>query len=154
MVEYGHLSTYCSDRILLQSVRKRDISRILIADKEVKIHNRLVTKKKVTQCQRDRLYKAREELKLKIVDAMGGKCQQCGYSKYKMCLAFHHTDPKTKDGDVGDMLKGAAKSYLAKDFTKVKLLIDEVKKCMLVCPTCHSEIHYLEKVQSFAASQV
>ena len=39
----------------------------------------------------------RSNTKQKIVEAMGGKCQICGYNRCLAGLALHHKDPKQKD---------------------------------------------------------
>lgn len=63
---------------------------------------------------------------------MGGKCQCCGYDTCKDALAFHHIDPRQKDLSFGD-LRASPKSW-----DKVAA---ELRKCILVCHNCHSEIH-------------
>src|SRR5438128_92302 len=35
--------------------------------------------------------------KIEIIQAFGGKCSVCGYSKNLAALAFHHTDPAKKN---------------------------------------------------------
>ena len=74
----------------------------------------------------------RHRTKQKMVDAMGGKCQCCGYNTCKEALAFHHIDPAHKDMGFGDVRANP------KSWNKV---VDELKKCILVCHNCHSEIH-------------
>lgn len=68
--------------------------------------------------------------KQRIIDYMGGKCVRCGYNKCQNALDIHHRDPSKKD----------------LNFRKLKLKInDDLKKelenCILVCATCHREIH-------------
>ena len=59
-------------------------------------------------------------------------CQICGYKKSLSALEFHHLH--SKKGVVSKML--GYSRYTLKD---------EIKKCMLVCSNCHSEIHDKEK---------
>jgi hypothetical protein len=74
----------------------------------------------------------RHRTKTKMVEAMGGKCQCCGYDKCKEALAFHHIDPTQKDIGFGD-LRANPKKW--------NDIVKELKKCVLVCHNCHSEIH-------------
>jgi hypothetical protein len=74
----------------------------------------------------------RQHTKEKMVDAMGGACQCCGYNKCTQALAFHHIDPNVKDIGFGDVRANP---------TKWSKIVEELKKCVLVCHNCHSEIH-------------
>lgn len=73
----------------------------------------------------------RRKKKEQLVNQFGGKCCICGYSKSVRNLSFHHVDPSTKS--FGIATKGNDLGI-----TKV---IDEAKKCILVCANCHGEIH-------------
>lgn len=74
----------------------------------------------------------RENTKNKMVKAMGGKCQCCGYDRCNKALAFHHLDPNEKDLGFGS-IRANPKSW--------EKIVKELKKCILVCHNCHSEIH-------------
>lgn len=74
------------------------------------------------------------ERKRTIVELFGGKCLLCGYCKNINALDFHHIDPKTKDGSITSLRQ-----------TQWKKLLNELKKCILVCKNCHAEIHWPEK---------
>ena len=74
----------------------------------------------------------RHRTKERMVEAMGGKCQCCGYATCKDGLAFHHIDPTQKELAFGSLRANP------KTWDKV---VDELKKCILVCHNCHSEIH-------------
>lgn len=74
----------------------------------------------------------RNTTKIKMVEAMGGKCQCCGYNRCVKALAFHHIDPLQKDIGFGNIRANP------KSWTKI---VEELKKCILVCHNCHSEIH-------------
>jgi len=69
--------------------------------------------------------------KQQAVDYKGGKCQNCGYSKYLGALEFHHLDPTQKDFEMSKFTK----SPLG-DFAK-----EELNKCILLCANCHREAH-------------
>ena len=73
----------------------------------------------------------RLRLKKKLVESRGGSCQICGYSKCLTALDFHHIDESTKAFDL-------SQRSLTKSWDKI---LEEVKKCLLVCSNCHREIH-------------
>jgi hypothetical protein len=63
------------------------------------------------------------------VAAAGGRCVLCGYDRCSSALQFHHVDPATKSFDVNPSSGKALAKYL-----------EEARKCVLVCATCHVEI--------------
>lgn len=70
--------------------------------------------------------------KAKLVEMSGGKCLKCGYYKSMNALTFHHRDPKKK-------LFGLTLNQLwSKSWTRI---IEEWKKCDLLCSNCHIELH-------------
>jgi hypothetical protein len=72
----------------------------------------------------------RRDFKKKIVEMAGGKCIICGYSKSYKALEFHHKDPNEKDFIISE--------YNTNNFDNI---IEEIKKCILVCSNCHREVH-------------
>ena len=74
----------------------------------------------------------RASTKDRMVQAMGGKCQCCGYNKCNNSLAFHHLDPSKKDMGFGET-RANPKQW--------SVLVEELRKCILVCNNCHGEIH-------------
>lgn len=74
----------------------------------------------------------RNNTKSRMVESMGGKCCVCGYNKCNTALAFHHLDPSKKDFSFG-ATRANPKNWNA--------IVDELRKCILVCNNCHSEIH-------------
>lgn len=76
--------------------------------------------------------KTRRNIKKQAVEALGGKCFKCGYSKCMAALDFHHVDPAEKEFQIS--------SYRKRD-----LLLKELKKCVLVCKNCHVAIHQEER---------
>ncbi len=72
----------------------------------------------------------RRKKKEKLIEMFGGKCVVCGYRKYAGALDFHHTDPKTKTFALS--VKGLSYSWDS--------ILQEAKKCILVCKNCHTEI--------------
>lgn len=74
----------------------------------------------------------RKSTKDRIIKAMGGSCALCGYNKCSAALALHHLDPSQKDFSLG-AIRASIKSWNS--------IVIELKKCILVCHNCHSEIH-------------
>lgn len=74
----------------------------------------------------------RKRTKERIIQAMGEKCCLCGYNKCQSALALHHLDPSEKDFSFG-AIRANAKNW--------ETIIKELRKCVLVCHVCHSEIH-------------
>lgn len=70
----------------------------------------------------------RRKIKKRAVELLGGKCQNCGYSKCIRALQFHHINAIDKDFHI------SGKSI---SWHKMKM---EIKKCLLVCANCHAEI--------------
>lgn len=78
--------------------------------------------------------KQRKEARDYIRDFKKDKCcAQCGYNKHTDILCFHHL--KTYD-------KIKAVSLLIRDRAMLKRVIEEIKKCILLCPNCHSWLHF------------
>lgn len=82
--------------------------------------------------------KRRHEAKIKIdnIKKEQGKCQYCGYNKYWQILEFHHRDPKLKkfgfsEGGLGNR--------------KWNIVLEEIKKCDLICPNCHRMVTLIQK---------
>lgn len=103
----------------------KKLEKILPPDEEKRKHNA-----KYKKWQR----KARKERKQKLVNLLGGQCCLCGYSKCLKALEFHHKymDEKKEKG-FGLSTNGMLGSW--------DKLLEEVKKCILVCANCHREIH-------------
>ena len=73
----------------------------------------------------------RRKRKMQLVKMLGGKCVHCGYKRSITAISFHHLYPKDKCFDIsnGGLMKGW------------KELIQEAKKCELLCLNCHAELH-------------
>ncbi len=67
-----------------------------------------------------------------LLSLFNNKCQACGYDRCFEALHFHHVDPSEKS------IVLTTKNTLLID---PKKLLEEAKKCVLVCGNCHIEIH-------------
>ena len=80
-------------------------------------------------CMPDGVQLTRGMFLAKIKEFLGGKCQRCGYNKCISALEFHHTDPTKKEFTISN------------DHFKLKEVMKEIKKCILICSNCHKEYH-------------
>jgi len=67
-----------------------------------------------------------------LLELYGNKCINCGYNKCEKALHFHHKDPKTKKFNLD------SRKIMSHKWQDV---LDEAKKCTLLCSNCHTEIH-------------
>jgi len=72
----------------------------------------------------------RYALKAKCVSIKGGKCIKCGYNRCDKGMCFHHIDCETKMFEMTNI-----------HYKKWSEIITELKKCILLCHTCHIELH-------------
>lgn len=79
----------------------------------------------------------RVRTKERMIEAMGGECQCCGYNKCKAALEFHHIDMAKKEFNFAVALKNPS--------SWPKLVV-ELRKCVLLCANCHREVHHDELV--------
>lgn len=70
--------------------------------------------------------------KIKGINLLGRKCKKCGQDNI-FVLEFHHLFGKDN-----------AISKMRMEGVKWSLLEKEIKKCILLCANCHSELHYKE----------
>jgi hypothetical protein len=73
----------------------------------------------------------RKRTKQRIVESMGGECCECGYKLCVDALDLHHLDPSQKKFTFSG-IRARPKSWAT--------IVDELKKCILVCANCHREI--------------
>jgi hypothetical protein len=96
----------------------------------------VLNNKGVLICKKCRAYNTsehRRKLKQKAVELFGGKCTECGYSKCIAALDFHHVDKTKKEFNIFGVSK---KSW--------RKIVEELKKCILLCSNCHREHHWNE----------
>lgn len=75
----------------------------------------------------------RKRTKERMVVAMGGSCVCCGYEGCIAVFRFHHLDKNAKEYSFGSA-RADIKSWAR--------MVDELRKCVLVCSNCHLEIHH------------
>ena len=64
------------------------------------------------------------------------KCCKCGLDHKPYLLEFHHLDPSTKFKSVTNLQFNAY---------SMKVIKDEIRKCVMICRNCHMEFHHLER---------
>lgn len=86
--------------------------------------------------------KRRKKVMQDLRNLRGSACEKCGYNKCQQVLHFHHSNPNDKVASI---------SSVASNWS-VKRLMEEVKKCQLLCANCHYEIEYETSKSSVAPS--
>ncbi len=64
-------------------------------------------------------------------------CSICEYNNYLDILEFHHVIPKNKLFNIRQSTMGRSN----------KKLVEELNKCILLCPNCHKEMHLKELIE-------
>jgi hypothetical protein len=72
------------------------------------------------------------ERKIALIEMLGGQCADCGYCRNHAALEFHHVQPDQKRFQL-DMRSLAN--------LRLDLIMEEVRKCRLLCANCHAEHH-------------
>jgi len=80
----------------------------------------------------EKVKKWRCKTKQRIVEAFGGSCAICGYNKCNASLSLHHLNPLEKDFSF-NRLRANPKSW--------NKIVEELRKCVLLCHNCHNEYH-------------
>lgn len=70
------------------------------------------------------------KVKKNLAECFDSKCGICGYNKTVLALDFHHINPNDK--------KFGISTWKIKKWDRV---VEEAKKCVLLCSNCHREIH-------------
>ena len=89
-------------------------------------------KGRCSKCHLIRTSKRRQQIKVRAVEYLGGKCSKCGYNSCMAALEFHHIDPEKKDFGIC----GYSRSW--------EHLKEELDKCIILCSNCHKELEYNE----------
>jgi hypothetical protein len=67
-------------------------------------------------------------LKEQAIAFLGGRCRICGYDKCPAALDFHHPNRTAKD-------------FVISSKASWWTIEPELRKCELLCATCHREVH-------------
>lgn len=70
--------------------------------------------------------------KVELINLRGGKCEICGYDKNIAAFDFHHITPKDKKISLDAR-------HLSNQ--SMSVILEELKKCILLCANCHRETH-------------
>lgn len=84
-------------------------------------------------CRKKAANHRKQQLKIKAVEYMGGKCADCGLIDDPCVYDFHHLDPSIKEFSFG----GAG----GKGFERIKV---ELAKCIMLCAICHRKRHKVD----------
>ncbi len=80
--------------------------------------------------------------RIAAIQLLGGKCEHCGFTptsfKELAAIQFHHKNPEEKEFTIGLV---ANKSWNS--------IVDELKKCSLLCDNCHSIEHVSDITKEF-----
>ena len=68
------------------------------------------------------------------------KCEKCGFTHLAV-LDFHHLDPSQKEFNIAEM-------YGKKGGNVEEKILNEIKKCCILCSNCHRIFHYLERTEN------
>jgi transposase len=82
------------------------------------------------RCRQEAVVRRRRRVKEILVEEAGGRCRLCGYDRCVAALEFHHLDPAAKEF-------GVAQNGMARSIERLRA---EVRKCLLLCSNCHSEV--------------
>jgi hypothetical protein len=80
----------------------------------------------------EKVKKWRKTTKETLVKALGGKCIICGYCNCTEALDLHHLDPDKKEFGFGKIVANP---------TNWSNIVNEAKKCVLLCANHHREFH-------------
>lgn len=98
-------------------------------------YHKMNDEQKKIHCRETYGYQKRRGIKRKseLISSMGGCCQSCGYKKNLGALQFHHINPEEKEFvlDVRNLTN-----------RKWDRILEESKKCQILCANCHAEKHY------------
>lgn len=86
---------------------------------------------KAKKSGRDNIYKRGQRRKKELIAISGGACIKCGYNKSEKALTFHHRVAADK------LFALSVNNLWSKKWTT---LLEEHKKCDLLCMNCHAEI--------------
>jgi hypothetical protein len=122
---------YWANKYGLKTLRAQQVGSYLCACGETdpsKFYG--IKTKQCRKCFNARVVARKKNAMQRLRLMMGGKCVLCGFNRIQAALEFHHVDPSQKEFEIGN-IGGWGWSRL----------MQEVKKCILVCSNCHAGIH-------------
>jgi protein-arginine kinase activator protein McsA len=79
------------------------------------------------------------ELKEWFIELKNGlSCKKCGDNRSHV-LDFHHVNPQEKDFTISGHTTSSREKIL-----------EEVKKCIVLCSNCHRDFHYYERINGIS----
>jgi len=76
-------------------------------------------------------------------------CAICGYNNHPRALCFDHIDPTTKNpitkNGHHETMKTGGMWQLTNPKIPLRTMIEEWRKCRILCANCHMELTYLER---------
>lgn len=94
-------------------------------------------------CNTCNVNKQRQRKKDYLMSIVGYNCWRCGYggsSKYVSILDMHHINPDNKMFDLNITSISKKSKYE---------ILEESKKCVLLCSNCHREYHYTDLISDY-----
>ena len=85
-------------------------------------------------CYKAQLIRERREVKMWIIELMGGKCAHCGIVDIPEIYDLHHLDPSKKEIGIARIVRKSSSDG-------TKRLLRELAKCILLCANCHRKVH-------------
>jgi len=88
---------------------------------------------KVNMSNKENVQNWRKRTKERLTRAFGSACGICSYNKCLESMQFHHLNPKEKDFAI---------SSATSRIRSWSRIVEEVKKCVMLCGNCHTELHH------------
>ena len=105
----------------------------IISDPTIGTHYNNKGGKRDKEKHKKYVMRRRDERKAIVVEHFGDKCNDCGGTFPHCCYDFHHTDPANKSFEIAPRLDG-----------NINTIMEEAKKCIMLCSNCHRIRHYKE----------
>ena len=88
------------------------------------------------ESEKQHVYKRKRYLKNWFLDFKKNlNCSKCN-ENHPATLEFHHKKEHKKEKAIGDMVD---------DGYSIKKILEEIKKCEVLCSNCHKKLHYNNK---------
>jgi hypothetical protein len=85
-------------------------------------------------CAKARAKNRRLLRRMRLDCILGAPCCDCGNYYDPECMQFHHIDPNEKEYNVSNLV-----------VRKWHLVINEIRKCVIICSNCHATRHQKER---------